>query len=347
MKSVPKKKKKNKKPKTGTSVLLCDCQKHIVPVVEVKKVVDRRTLNYKQYVELLAETLTLPTHNVEIYKVKKEQNIFPSRYHKLAIPHPRRMVENWKTYQHVLRPEHIKVLKSLLTKQDTITTNEANKYFKLLAARRRRSRKKRRTASTGAICCKNAKAKKYIDKIVNAVINYFIKRPLCQVKDRHTIITTELISTIIGNKIAQQLKRLNQDTYSITLYQTIDQISVWIDQKVIDIDTIDLDENTDELSLSTSGTDTNATDTDELISDDFMKSKKKEPSEKGESILPDSTFSEREIHVIDGITHEEDSECKLENICIIIFVKVSSETRRSNLFLCKLYIKILFIILKV
>lgn len=71
--------KRRKKLKCEKPVVLCDCHKHIVPVVEVKKVIDRRILNRKQHLNLLSQPRVLPTQNIEVVKVKKDSKCLPPR----------------------------------------------------------------------------------------------------------------------------------------------------------------------------------------------------------------------------------------------------------------------------
>lgn len=264
---------RRRKIKSEKPVILCDCHKHVVPVVEVKKIVDRRILNRRQHLNLLSQPRVLPTQNIEVVRVKKDTpKCLPPRYIQMAVPLARRILENWKDYKCVYSPEQMSNLKRLLQKQDALTTQEANRYFKILSNRRKKEKRKRTGGDIRHICHKSSKAKKDIDKVVNLVMKHFLKRPSCQVKDRHVVITNEIINKVIDKKIARHLKRSNKDIYSNTLYQIIDQISVWIDQKVDEIDTVDLEEDEEEeFSSSTSGTDTDATDPDEIISNEEIK----------------------------------------------------------------------------
>lgn len=115
-------------------------------------------------------------------------------------------------------------------------------------------------------------------------MKYFTKHPLSEVKDRHIIIGNEIINRLTDKSFKKHLRRTNKDNCSKTLYEIVDQIAVWIDQKIDEIDTADLDGET-EVSFSTSTTDSLMTDSDALISDAFLQYKKpKRPKRKPEEI---------------------------------------------------------------
>lgn len=268
---------KNKKFVQQQPVVLCECEKVVVPIEKEKKIIDRCTLNRRQHIELLAQPKTQPQCvSVQILKIKEKPKscCIPPRYLHLAVPNARRVLHNWRDYCNVLSPEHMTIYKNILKRRDALTMREANTYFKLLAAQRKKEKRKQRKLQMQKICCGGAKARRDIDKVVHTVLKYFTRKTLCEVKHRHIIITNEIIKRVAGKSLRKYVKRSNKDVCSRVLYQIVDQLSVWLDNKVDEVDTVDLEGEEEAPSLSTSATDSSLTDSEALISGALLHPKK-------------------------------------------------------------------------
>lgn len=112
--------------------------------------------------------------------------------------------------------------------ETTLTISQTELYFKHLHQERVKSAKmsKRRGLSFEVKQIKN-----FINLVLNKILNYFSTFHLDDIKLRHVVLTNSIVKRILGKPFSSQLRRSNSDTYSRTLFQILDQISIWITQK--------------------------------------------------------------------------------------------------------------------
>lgn len=295
------KKKKQKKKR-----VVCICHTKPSQNKPCREVVDRRLLTRIEHTNLLAEPKSINPCVHPVCKPLKtrlesgKSKVIPPRHLVLSLPNSHRLLSNWQSFFPFLIQEKLQNLSELLKKTDALTTKEASTYFGHLTKQRQKCVQKLKNEKEKQVCQQKIKSKNDISRFIKSIMTFFCKRPLAKVKDRHVIITTEILNRILTKNLAKKFRRASDNCCTQMLYDFVDQISVWIDLKIDEVDMATLlDEEEREVSMSSSGTDTSCTESYLLHSDKCVRQaalerqRQRELEELGEK-LPSEMFVEEE-----------------------------------------------------
>lgn len=215
-----------------------------------KRVLDRFSCTRKEYIDILSAPKR--EHFMEEPK-KKQAVLHPAspRFAQLALPTKKLAYNTWLSYHKFLRPEQIISLQNYLTKEEALDPKDARDYFKRLDKKKKAENKlKKKKEREKELVKKPQKSKLYkeINRLAKMIVTHFTEKQQQAVKCVHVMLTDLMKHHLEKeNCIPCCCKRnRDKDVYSKTLFDALDQLSVWLEGNVGPENLIDSDEEVEE-----------------------------------------------------------------------------------------------------
>lgn len=213
------------------------------PAISERILFNRNTCTQKQYYDMLSQPRP-KFHETEEKPIKSSGKSCSPRFEQLALPLKQRVLNTWQDYEDVLAPENKLWLKSLLTREECLAPKAAEKYFSKLDAKKRKDKKKKLKKQREQHVKKPQKSKivKEIEGLAKDIVNFFAEKMPVNVKYRHMMITELIKDKLVANNLVKPYKRNKRSVAGQTLFDVLDQLSVWLETNIACLTDEDLEQ---------------------------------------------------------------------------------------------------------
>lgn len=237
--------KKTTRPKPSLLKRICKCDNRYI---NKTRTIDRDCINRKQYIKLLSTPRTHPPTPEPPQKKRKPNNRgpCPPRIEELARPNPTRVLNTWQSYYNILSTERTEKLQTLLYDVTCMDPKQALFHFKRMRAQTRRKKKKKKKKQKTVSKTQLTWMQYEEMYTARAIMEYFKKKPLSNVKYKHMCVSDKLLETMDRRNLLRKPKRKTKSHYEKTLIEIADQIAVWFDRIIEDLEIVERKEAAEE-----------------------------------------------------------------------------------------------------